>query len=41
MTNDAVVCEKCGGELEIGFVWGRRPVDIAHSNFGEHGKSRG
>jgi hypothetical protein len=23
MTNDAVVCEKCGGELEIGFVWDR------------------
>lgn len=21
MTNDAVVCEKCGGELEIGLVW--------------------
>ena len=23
MTNDAVECEKCGGELEIGLVWDR------------------
>ena len=23
MKNDAVECEKCGGELEIGFVWGK------------------
>ena len=23
MTNDAVKCDKCGGEVEIGFVWDR------------------